>query len=152
MSDIVSFVYVESIKYIFVTYINYVRNHFGLIVTIVFDGYIDNSKHTKAMEQRRRSAKTAYTEIMFDGSMLIPMNKNSFCLIKAIKVCSFQRCVKNLRLLTSAWSKLIMLTLWLLIMHCGNGYTHKTIFLGELQPIINLEKVNLQKNIFFTKR
>jgi len=69
----------DTFDLIFQTYINYIQKHFGSNVTIVFDGYDDNSKNIKAMEQRRRSAKLfKSTEVLFDASMKVPTSQEQF--------------------------------------------------------------------------
>ncbi|KAI4476939.1 hypothetical protein M0804_013119 [Polistes exclamans] len=57
----------------------YLRIHYGLTVTVVFDGYSDSTKNIKAAEQRRRTTKTSSgSEIIFDEFMTVPKNQQQF--------------------------------------------------------------------------
>ncbi|KAI4476357.1 hypothetical protein M0804_013672 [Polistes exclamans] len=57
----------------------YLRTHYGLTVTVVFDGYSDSTKSIKAAEQRRRTTKTSSgSEIIFDEFMTVPENQQQF--------------------------------------------------------------------------
>ncbi|KAI4493650.1 hypothetical protein M0804_001826 [Polistes exclamans] len=61
------------------TILEYLRTHYGLTVTVVFDGYSDSTKNIKAAEQRRRTTKTSSgSEIIFDEIMTVPENQQQF--------------------------------------------------------------------------
>ncbi|KAI4490083.1 hypothetical protein M0804_004265 [Polistes exclamans] len=57
----------------------YLRTHYGLTVTVVFDGYSDSTKNIKAAEQRRRTTKTSSgSEIIFNEFMTVPESQQQF--------------------------------------------------------------------------
>lgn len=46
---------------------------------MVFDGYTDNRKNTKAVEQNRRTSKiNSSCDIIFDRCMIVPINQQQF--------------------------------------------------------------------------
>lgn len=59
--------------------INYLQNHFGSNVIVVFDEYSDDSKNIKAMEQLKRAAafSTSY-EVRVDETMIAPITLEKF--------------------------------------------------------------------------
>lgn len=60
-------------------YFEYVHIHFGRNVTIVFDGYTDYKKNTKAAEQFRQTIKTSLSsDVLFDQSITVSINQQQF--------------------------------------------------------------------------
>ena len=60
-------------------YVAYIQKHFGANVVVVFDGYDDNSKNIKAMEQSRRTATVSGSlEVIFDESMEVSVSQDKF--------------------------------------------------------------------------
>jgi len=53
----------ETVYVIFEKYVHYIHKHFGYNVIVVFDGYNDYKKNTKAAEQNRRSTRESITDI-----------------------------------------------------------------------------------------
>lgn len=69
------------------SYIRYIMNHYGLNVTVVFDGYL-TTLNTKAEEHRRRAEKGTCADVVVEGNMSVnttqakflanPKNKSQF--------------------------------------------------------------------------
>lgn len=54
---------------------NYLQRHYSSKI-VVFDGYSDNSKNVKDMEQQRRTAALSKTyEVFFDETMVEPVTQ-----------------------------------------------------------------------------
>lgn len=60
-------------------YIQYLQTHYGSEIVVVFDGYSDNSKNIKAMEQQRRTTALSKSyEVCFDKTMIVPISQEQF--------------------------------------------------------------------------
>lgn len=69
----------DTFSIIFDKYMNYLQRHYSSKIIVVFDGYSDNSKNVKAMEQQRRTAALSKTyEVCFDETMVVPVTQEKF--------------------------------------------------------------------------
>lgn len=59
-------------------YICYVKSHYGLFCTVVFDGYNETVNSTKSVEQKRRTATKISVDINFDLSMNVTVQQEHF--------------------------------------------------------------------------
>jgi len=60
-------------------YVDYVQRYFGSNIIVVFDGYNNNSKNIKAMEQLRRTAALSGSfEVIFKETMHVTMSQKNF--------------------------------------------------------------------------
>lgn len=63
---------------VYTAYTNFIRKRYGQKVTVVFDGYSENSTSTKCVERERRLLKHSSREIVFDSNTLLVEQKNKF--------------------------------------------------------------------------
>lgn len=63
-----------------VSYVTYVKSHYGSSVTVVFDGYPENvtDQSTKFTERSRREKKNSSVNIIFDADMTPPIAQEKF--------------------------------------------------------------------------
>lgn len=61
-------------------YVQYVKNHYGSRVVVVFDGYPFNGekKSTKSAERRRRSKKQMSADVLFDETLSAQVSQEPF--------------------------------------------------------------------------
>lgn len=64
--------------YLYEHYISYVHRHYGQHCYIVFDGYENLHRSTKAEEQNRRAREYQATEIDFTDNMLLTVKQDKF--------------------------------------------------------------------------
>ncbi|GBM76867.1 hypothetical protein AVEN_3920-1 [Araneus ventricosus] len=56
---------------VYTIYMSCIKKHYGDEVTVVFDGYTENSVNTKAIERQRRMMKRTSREIIFNESTIL---------------------------------------------------------------------------------
>ncbi|KAL4105063.1 hypothetical protein QTP88_020338 [Uroleucon formosanum] len=145
----------DTFQCIFNKYIVYLKKHFGSNVIVVFDGYNDNSKNIKAMEQFRRSeAFSGSFEVFFNETMKVPISQEKFLSNRSNKNRFISTLMQKLENINIA-SKQAQDDADVLIIETAieEAYTRKTVVVGEDVDllVILIARTPSQKHIFFLK-
>ncbi|KAF0748921.1 Uncharacterized protein FWK35_00020834, partial [Aphis craccivora] len=139
-------------------YIQYLKNHFGSNIVVVFDGYINNiinkynSKNIKAMEQRRRcESLIGSLEVVFnDFTMTVPTNQQTFLSNRFNKnrlICTLMQKLENSRQAKDDADVLIIKTA------IEEAQTKNTIIVGEDVDllVIFISRTTSREKVYFLK-